>query len=82
METTMLGHKVRDRITGFSGVVTGVVTYLTGCNQALVSPEVSDDGKLRDAHWFDVQRVEVVGNDRIVLDNGATPGCDMAPPVR
>lgn len=77
-----LGITVQDRVTGFQGVVTGFVQYLTGCNQALVVPRVGPDGAAKDAAWFDVQRLDRVGNDRIVLDNGRTPGCDMAPPKR
>lgn len=76
------GRKVKDRITGFTGVVTGVVNYISGCNQALIAPPVGADGKLPDSQWFDVQRLEVVSDETITLDNGATPGCDMAPPKR
>lgn len=77
----MLGSTVRDRITGFTGVVTGHVEYLTGCNQALVVPPMRD-GKLPESQWFDVQRLEDTGAECIVLDNGATPGCDKAAPKR
>lgn len=77
------GRKVRDRITGFTGTVTGVLFYLSGCNQALVAPEMDKDGKVPDPNWFDVQRLEIVaGVEPIVLDNSETPGCDRAPPVR
>jgi len=76
-----LGLTMRDKITGFQGVVTGHVHYISGCSQLLVSPP-AEDGKLREAAWFDEQRCEDVGTSRIVLENGATPGCDMAPPKR
>lgn len=77
------GRKVKDRITGFSGVVTGVVFYLTGCHQALVCPGMDKDGKLQDSNWFDIQRLEVdEAEAAIVLDNSASPGCDRAPPKR
>lgn len=77
-----LGIKVKDRISGFSGVVTGFVTYLTGCNQALVAPAIGKDGNLRHAEWFDVQRLERIGTSKITLDNSKSPGFDRAPPVR
>lgn len=77
----MLGMTVRDRITGFTGVVTGYCQYLTGCNQALVVPPLKD-GALQESQWLDVQRLEDTGAERIVLDNGATPGCDKAAPKR
>lgn len=31
-----LGQEVRDRLTGFSGVVTGRAEYITGCAQICV----------------------------------------------
>jgi hypothetical protein len=48
-----LGIRVKDKITGFSGVVSGFVTYLSGCNQALVILEVGKDGTFKDGQWFD-----------------------------
>jgi hypothetical protein len=54
-----LGSKVRDEITGFSGIITGFVTYLSGCDQALVVRKVTADGAFKDAQWFDEQRLEV-----------------------
>lgn len=78
-----LGQTVRDRITGFQGVVTGVVNYISGCNQALVVPRVKDDGSLTDAQWFDLQRLEVETSiATVTLDNGSSPGFDRAPPKR
>jgi hypothetical protein len=77
-----LGRNVRDQITGFTGIVTGVVVYITGCNQSLVAPPVGADGKLIDAAWFDEQRLVYVDHDRITLDNWATPGMDAPAPKR
>lgn len=77
-----LGSTYRDSITGFQGVATGYVTYISGCNQVLLAPRVSTDNAMRDAHWFDEQRLQAVEADRIVLDNGDHPGHDMAAPVR
>lgn len=78
-----LGITVKDKITGFSGIVTGFVQYISGCNQALVAPRVGSDGRQGDSCWFDVQRLERnVDVPTLVLDNGATPGCDRAAPHR
>lgn len=77
-----LGIEVKDKITGFRGVVTGFVRYLSGCNQVLVAPALGPDGALRDSQWFDVQRLDRVGDSKIVLDNEATPGFDSEPPKR
>lgn len=78
-----LGSKATDKITGFTGVVTGYVTYLTGCNQVLLAPKVGKDGAAKEAHWYDEQRVSVDAKFKpIALDNGAAPGFDKPAPVR
>lgn len=77
------GDYVVDKLTGFEGRVSGIVSYLSGCVQALVVPKVGSDGKLPDSQWFDVQRLSAMeAMGRIVLDNGPTPGCDRAAPHR
>lgn len=78
-----LGQEYRDKITGFKGVATGLCTYLSGCNQALLAPKCGEDGSAKDSQWYDVQRLEVVeGAKPITLDNSETPGCDRAAPKR
>lgn len=78
-----LGTKVTDKITGFTGTVTGYVQYITGCNQALVAPKVGKDGTAKSAEWLDEQRLVVDRKvKRVVLNNGAAPGFDKAAPIR
>ena len=77
-----LGAEYRDKITGFKGVCTGYCEYISGCNQALLAPRVGKDGKPLAGEWYDVQRLEQTKAKSIYLDNGKTPGCDMAAPVR
>lgn len=76
------GYTVKDVVTGFVGVVTGTVHYITGCNQCLVQPSATEDGKIPEGCWIDEQRLEVASEIPIVLDNGANPGFDKAPPIR
>ena len=53
-----LGDKVKDSITGFLGVVTGISKYLNGCISILVtSNKLSSDGK-EVSEWFDEQRLD------------------------
>ena len=51
-----LGATYKDQITGFEGVASGIVKYMTGCDQVLLAPQARDGVKL-DAHWFDKPRV-------------------------
>lgn len=55
-----LGDRVKDPITGFAGIVTGMTTWLHGCIRVGVAPEKMKDGKIGDEVWFDQARVEVV----------------------
>ncbi|AOF89037.1 hypothetical protein [Sinorhizobium sp. RAC02] len=73
-----LGMMAKDVITGFSGIITGRVNYITGCDQYLLSPQ-SD----KEPRWFDEQRLEV--NEvfsAIVLDNSKGNGADVAAPIK
>lgn len=79
---TILGSRMRDMITGFTGVVTGRAEYISGCAQALVAPAMKPDGSVPASEWFDEQRLERVDDTLVVLDNGTTPGCDRAAPKR
>ena len=58
----MLGKKVRDKITGFEGIAIGEITYLYGCNQIGIAPKISKDGKREDVQWFDIGRMEIIGD--------------------
>ena len=76
------GQKVKDTITGFTGVVVGVVKYISGCNQALVTPPTDKDGKITESEWFDIQRLLQIGTKQISLVNTKTPGCAKQAPKR
>ena len=76
-----LGATYIDRITGFSGVATGFVEYISGCNQVLLAPPVKD-GAFVENHWFDVQRVVPTAAKEIVLDNAENPGFGPEAPKR
>lgn len=78
-----IGHTFRDKISGFQGVATGHCEYITGCSQTLLHPRSLDGAKPAESAWFDDQRLEMIpGEERVVLDNGATPGFDREAPKR
>lgn len=78
--TIKLGCTYRDLITGFQGIATGHVEYISGCNQALLSPKVDDKGARVSAEWFDDQRLtEVQEAAQVRLDNGQTPAATPLP---
>lgn len=56
-----LGKEGRDKITGFTGIIIARVEYLYGCNQYGLAPK-AENGELKDSHFFDEGRIEVVGS--------------------
>jgi len=54
------GSKVRDKITGFEGVVVAVGTWMEGCARVLVHPQTLKDGKPEEGQWFDLTRTEFI----------------------
>jgi len=89
---TVLGWKVRDKVTGFEGIATHVGLDLSGCVQAIVRPQVVKDKdtgaqKQPDGEWFDVSRLERVGESRVfdpIPQKGTelTAGCDSRKPLK
>ena len=62
MKKVEMGQEVRDRITGFSGFVTGICKYITGCDQILVQPRVKEkDGDFVESRWVDDMRLVATG---------------------
>jgi len=62
----LLGHKCKDRVTGFSGVIASVSFDLYGCIQALVNPGTDKDGKLLEQMWFDVNRLKITSKTPVM----------------
>lgn len=69
-----LGYKVKDRVTGFSGIVTSVSFDLYGCIQATVHPGMKEDGTFRDQNWFDLNRLEIISQIPVMLPPNYSEG--------
>ena len=76
-----LGMTVKDVVTGFKGIVTGRVEYLTGCTQYLVQPPVKKDGDCVDARWIDEDRLENTSTKVFSLPK-TIDGCDSPAPSK
>lgn len=77
----ILGHRVYDRITGYSGVATSVSFDLYGCVQVNINPGLTAEGKLGDQYWFDYSRV-VVASETKVMDPPAVFKSDTGPETK
>lgn len=55
-----LGDKVRDRMTGFEGIVIARTEWLYNCTRITVQPTALKDATVAEAHTFDEPQVELV----------------------
>ena len=55
-----LGQKVKDTVTGFSGIIVHRVQFLTGCNRYGVQPDTLDGYKVIKEESFDESRLESI----------------------
>ena len=78
-----LGSKVKDTITGFTGIATGFLTFMYGCNRVQITPQELHEGKTIDPEWFDDQRVEVIAEQKPTVEptSVSTSGGDEKNPV-
>jgi valyl-tRNA synthetase len=79
-----LGSKVKDSLTGFTGIATARTEWLYGCTRIAIEPQELHDGKPIETQWFDEQRVEVVLEDKpkVSKDSSATSGGPQKDPHR
>lgn len=88
METTKKfkfsnGDTVKEKITGFTGVITGTCFYITGCNQYLITGKPKDEYSQAEALWYDEGRIELVESESVTEDSVSSEdnGCDITPAI-
>lgn len=57
----VLGSKVKDKVSGYSGIAIARHEFLNGCVRYSVQDKINKDGKLPEEKWFDEGQLEVVG---------------------
>lgn len=55
-----LGDKVKDSVTGYSGIVVCIGKWLHGCERVTVQPTELKDGKPIEAVTFDMPQLKIV----------------------
>jgi hypothetical protein len=55
-----LGDKGKDRISGFTGIITAIAHYLHGCTRCSIAPQEIREGKVIDHIWIDEGQVEII----------------------
>ena len=69
-----LGDHVKDVISGFAGIATGVFKYLNGCTRVCVTPRTVKDGKLLDEMVFDETQLTIVKRAAVTAAMSAHAG--------
>ncbi len=73
----MLGKKARDKVTGFTGILTAYVVYMYGCLNYGITPP-ANGGKVEETHYFDDRRIEIIEEALDPEDvTGEKPGPDV-----
>ena len=75
----MLGKKVRDTVTGVTGIAIAKIEYMNGCVQYNIQPKVVKDGVAAEARWVDVGQLELV---KVRKAASAKPGDTGGPPPK
>jgi len=63
-----LGDKVRDKITGFTGIATALTLYLHKCPLVEVTAKELSEGKLITL-WFDEPQLEIITKQEYKYDD-------------
>lgn len=87
MNRPEFGCLAKDKVTGFTGIITGYCDYLTGCAQWLITPVMKADGTLAEPRWYDDGRVEVLDavpviSYEAIAEGALTTGADIPAPIR
>jgi hypothetical protein len=62
-----LGDKVKDTITGYTGIVIAYTHWIHGCDRITVQAQgVTPDGKLFEAQGFDVMQCELLEKRAVI----------------
>lgn len=81
-----MGDEVKDRVTGYVGIVVAMYAYFNRCQRILVQPPVGADGKIPDGQVFDVEQCDVITSAKIAQKpdrgEGRNPNGPMPTPSR
>lgn len=80
-----MGDRLKDRVNGFEGVVTGITLYQNGCLQYLLTPtKLKDTGEIHESAWQDEQRLVPVETSKKAQPEAGKLGGPRsdAPPAR
>ena len=75
------GIIVEEKITGFTGTITGRANYLTGCNQYLLVARCKDSSTEATGVWYDEGRLKKIADNVKPEDVAADENGSWSTPV-
>lgn len=69
----LLGKMARDKVTGFTGIITCYAKHLYGCDSYILTPKVNKEGNSPDSHWFDEGRLEILPKGHVTKEEVKAP---------
>lgn len=84
-ESIKFGVSAKDKITGLKGIITAKAEYITGCNQYLLQPKVSESGDFKEGKWVDEGRIEIDWHEPVIEISDLKAeenGCDIPAPTK
>lgn len=77
-----LGNRVKDSLTGFSGIAMARTEWLYGCARIAIEPQELKDAIPVEMQWFDEQRVVFLAEGMLEISeaNSATSGGQQRDP--
>ncbi len=84
MKRVNLGDEVKDKITGFRGVVIGITRWLNGCSRVGIQPRkvIKDKGKIAEAEWTDENQLDIVKRGALKPIDSVVSGPTSSTPTR
>jgi len=69
MSKSYIGFKVKDKVSGFKGIVVSEHNYIEGCTRCTVQPKIKKDGTLPNSATFDFPQLIVVKKNAVKVDS-------------
>lgn len=67
-KTVRHGDEVKDKITGFQGIVVAITEFIIGCRRITLAPPARDDGTVPDERSFDEPQLEIINPGKVIIE--------------
>lgn len=82
MEEIKLGDKVKDKVTGYTGMVVIISKFLNGCTQCEVQAKCGKDNKIPETIGIDIQNLELIKSKKVKKKKDDGPGGRNSKPIK